>query len=163
MGLDAKNERLCLNMQADTKNKDKYLAELLVGNAREFQNWVYEAVAEALEKNAKIIPDELMGEALSGFRRAAEIYRPETHADFTEYAQAWVNARVRAYIRKAERGDLPKTMLSSVVEYRRIMNMIKMDPAAGRNLGLEELKKFVCAAIELAAPSGEVAAVGFGV
>ena len=114
MGLDAKNERLCLNMQADTKNKDKYLAELLVGNAQEFQHWVYAALAEALEKNAEIIPDELMGEALSGFRRAAEIYRPETHADFTEYAQAWVKARVRAYVRKAERGDLPKTMPSHI-------------------------------------------------
>lgn len=91
MGLESlKNESLCLEIQAGGKNVDLCLAQLLRNNAEEFAQWAKEAVAEALKKEAAMSPDELMGEAMRGFRRAAETYKPETHTDFITGAEFWV-------------------------------------------------------------------------
>ena len=93
MGLESlKNESLCLEIQAGGKNVDLCLAQLLRNNAEEFAQWAKEAVAEALKKEAAMSPDELMGEAMRGFRRAAETYKPETHTDFITGAEFWVSA-----------------------------------------------------------------------
>lgn len=135
MGLESlKNESLCLEIQAGGKNVDLCLAQLLRNNAEEFAQWAKEAVAEALKKEAAMSPDELMGEAMRGFRRAAETYKPETHTDFITGAEFWVKQCVRSYVRRAERKELPERMLDSVAEYRRIMDRLQHDPAAGKTL-----------------------------
>ncbi|MFR5726952.1 MAG: hypothetical protein ACLUEJ_10775 [Clostridium sp.] len=164
MGLESlKNESLCLEIQAGGKNVDLCLAQLLRNNAEEFAQWAKEAVAEALKKEAAMSPDELMGEAMRGFRRAAETYKPETHTDFITGAEFWVKQCVRSYVRRAERKELPERMLDSVAEYRRIMDRLQYDPAAGKTLRGDELMAFLGGIAELVAPGREVDAVGCGV
>lgn len=164
MGLESlKNESLCLEIQAGGKNVDLCLAQLLRNNAEEFAQWAKEAVAEALKKEAVMSPDELMGEAMRGFRRAAETYKPETHTDFITGAEFWVKQCVRSYVRRAERKELPERMLDSVAEYRRIMDRLQHDPAAGKTLRGDELMAFLGGIAELVAPGREVDAVGCGV
>ena len=159
MGLESlKNESLCLEIQAGGKNVDLCLAQLLRNNAEEFAQWAKEAVAEALKKEAAMSPDELMGEAMRGFRRAAETYKPETHTDFITGAEFWVKQCVRSYVRRAERKELPERMLDSVAEYR-----LQHDPAAGKTLRGDELMAFLGGIAELVAPGREVDAVGCGV
>ena len=150
-----KNEDLCLEIQTGGKKADLCLVQLLRNNSEVFSQWVNEAMAEALKKEAAMSPDELMGEAMRGFRRAAETYKPETHTDFI--------TGVRSYVRRAERKELPERMLDSVAEYRRIMNKLQQDPAAGRTLRGDELRAFLGGIAELVAPGREVDAVGCGV
>ena len=164
MGLESlKNESLCLEIQAGGKNVDLCLAQLLRNNAEEFAQWAKEAVAEALKKEAAMSPDELMGEAMRGFRRAAETYKPETHTDFITGAEFWVKQCVRSYVRRAELKELPERMLDSVAEYRRIMLQPVHDPAAGKTLRGDELMAFLGGIAELVAPGREADAVGCGV
>lgn len=164
MGLGSlKNENLCLEIQAGGKKADLCLVQLLRNNSEVFSQWVNEAMAEALKKEAAMSPDELMGEAMRGFRRAAETYKPETHTDFITGAEFWVKQCVRSYVRRAERKKLPERMLDSVAEYRRIMNKLQQDPAAGRTLRGDELRAFLGGIAELVAPGREVDAVGCGI
>ena len=144
------NEDLCLKLQ-EGNNRDRVIATLLQQNAALFKQWVMEAMATAINDTVKIESDELMAEALCGFRRAAEAYKPETEVSFLEYAETWVKARVRSYIRRAERGDLPDQMLASVKEYRRILNLAKQGVDSGSRTGikLEELRNIRTAALFL--------------
>lgn len=122
------NERLCTMIQDHSGGKqDKYLAQLIEQNAQAFRSWVYDEFAHTLQKEATVHPDELMAEALAGFRRAAEKYNAEDNdgMSFVNFAEYWVRARVGSYVRKAERGTLPDRMLSSVQQYDRIMRQIK--------------------------------------
>lgn len=155
------NEDICLMIQADDSEKDSYLVGLLQKNAVLFKQWVLEAMADAIVDTAKLSPDEMMAEAISGLRRAAEVYRPETGASFIDYAEAWVKIKVRSYVRKAERQMLPDRILSSVQEYRRIIDAIQNGTERGRTmLKKEQISAFVNASLLLLGKDRRIPAVG---
>lgn len=157
-----RNESLCLEIQAG-RNADLCLAQLVKNNAEAFDILVKQGVAEALKKNAVMSPDEIMGEALRGFRRAAEAYKPFEHdVNFMEYASYWVKYYVRLYVRSAERGTLPPVMLKSVLEYRKIMNLVHTQPAAGHTLEARSISALFQGAVALCDQGTEVAAIGVG-
>ena len=153
------NEQLCTMIQDHSGSKrDKYLAQLLEQNTREFKSWVYDEFAHTLQKEATIHPDEMMAEALAGFRRAAEKYRPEDNdgMDFVSFSEYWVRARVGSYVRKAERGTLPDRMFSSVQQYDRIMCQIKHGEKSAL-VDPEKMRECARAILVLAFDKNEVA------
>lgn len=118
--MNIENERLC-NMIQNGNDVEDNKALLLQQNRIHVYQYAMEALAEALEDTAAICLDDMMEEAVKGFNRAAETYTPGTGCLFIVYAEPWVKAKVKSYIRRAERNTLPDQITQSIGQYRRMM------------------------------------------
>lgn len=114
------NERLC-DMIQNGNDVEGNKELLLQQNRIHVYKYAMEAMAEALEDTAEICLDDMIEEAVKGFMRAAETYSPGTGCPFIEYAVPWIKARVKSYIRRAERNTLPDQITQSIGQYRRLL------------------------------------------
>lgn len=118
--MNIENERLCNMIQNSSDVEDS--KELLLQQNRIYvYQCAMEALAEALKDTAEICLDDMMTEAVRGFMRAAETYSPDMGCPFIEYAEPWIKARVKSYIRRAERNTLPDQITQSIGQYRRLL------------------------------------------